>query len=105
MTTLSLAQVKHALTCVLQTNSLYKLKTGSAGAVVANRLAANGNLRVLLLEAGGAQTSVTDAPALAPALVNTEVDWQYRTLPQMNIGRGFPDARINQPKGKLIYFN
>lgn len=105
MTTLSLAQVKHTLIHILQTNSLNKLnKTGSAGAVVANRLAANRNLRVLLLEAGGAQTSVTDAPALAPALVNTEVDWQYRTLPQMNIGRGFPNARINQPKGKLICF-
>lgn len=71
---------------------------------MANRLAANRNLRVLLLEAGGAQTSITDAPALAPALVNTEADWQYVTTPQMNIGRGFPNARIHQPKGTNIRF-
>lgn len=70
---------------------------------MANRLAANPNLRVLLLEAGGPQTSITDAPALAPALVNTEADWQYETVPQMNIGRGFPNARIRQPKGTEIF--
>lgn len=73
--------------------------SGASGAVVANRLAANPNLQVLLLEAGGPLNVITDAPALAPALVNSEVDWQYVTEPQVNIGQGFPGARIHQPKG------
>ena len=73
---------------------------GAAGAVVANRLAANPNLRILLLEAGGPQNVITDAPGLAPSLINTEVDWQYQTVPQTNIGQGFPGRRIRQPKGK-----
>ena len=73
--------------------------SGSSGAVVANRLAAYASIRVLLLEAGGPQTTVTDMPALAPALLGTEVDWQYRTVPQSSIGQSFLERRIRQPKG------
>lgn len=74
--------------------------SGSAGAVVANRLAANPNLRVLLLEAGGPQNVISDMPGLAPALVGTEVDWGYTTVPQTNIGQAFRGQIINHPKGK-----
>src|SRR5699024_96920 len=73
--------------------------SGSSGAVVANRLAANPNIRVLLLEGGGPQTVITDAPGLAPSLVGTEVDWQYVTEPQTNMGLGFNGGRVRQAKG------
>mgnify|MGYP002717170349 CR=1 FL=1 len=76
--------------------------SGSAGAVVANRLAAfnSSSLRILLLEAGGAQSVVSDMPGLTPWLVGSEMDWQYLTIPQTNIGQAFRDQRIRQPKGK-----
>nr|XP_027201587.1 uncharacterized protein LOC113795591 [Dermatophagoides pteronyssinus] len=78
--------------------------SGSSGAVVANRLAAlnNQSLRILLLEAGGPQSIVSDMPGMTPWLVGTEMDWQYLTVPQQNIGQAFRDHRIRQPKGKVI---
>lgn len=76
--------------------------SGSAGAVVANRLAALNNIRVLLIEAGGPQSVVTDMPGLTPWLPRTEIDWNYRTVPQEHLGQAFHGGRITQPKGKLF---
>lgn len=75
--------------------------SGSSGAVVANRLASNPNIRVLLLEAGGPQTVISDMPGETTTLINSEIDWAYRTVPQNKIGQAFPNRVINQPKGKL----
>lgn len=77
--------------------------SGSAGAIVAYRLASNSSLRVLLLEAGPAQTVVSDIPGLAASLVGTEIDWQYKTVPQTNIGQAMVGHRIAQPKGMLVF--
>ena len=55
---------------------------GSAGAVVANRLSENPAHSVLLLEAGGDETEVSDVPALAGYLQLSKLDWQYKTEPQ-----------------------
>lgn len=76
--------------------------SGSAGAVIANRLTEDPTVTVLLLEAGGAQNVIADMPGVAPALVGTEADWQYRTVPQTRLGQAFHDRRANQPKGKII---
>jgi len=54
---------------------------GSAGAVVANRLSEVHNWTVLLLEAGGDETEISDVPSLAGYLQLTNLDWQYRTSP------------------------
>lgn len=54
---------------------------GSAGAVVANRLSEVRNWTVLLLEAGGDETEISDVPSLAGYLQLTNLDWQYRTMP------------------------
>ncbi|KPM10516.1 glucose dehydrogenase-like protein 3 [Sarcoptes scabiei] len=76
--------------------------SGSSGSVVANRLASRPNQKVLLLEAGGPQTVVTDTPGLTSTLVDSEFDWKYRTVPQTEIGQAFRDRRIRQPKGKVL---
>ena len=54
---------------------------GSAGAVVAGRLAENGH-EVLLIEAGGPSNYFMQIPALMAGFQNTAYDWQYRTEPQ-----------------------
>ncbi|RZF42366.1 hypothetical protein LSTR_LSTR004174 [Laodelphax striatellus] len=54
---------------------------GSAGAVVANRLSEEKNWTVLLLEAGGDETEISDVPSLAGYLQLTDLDWQYKTSP------------------------
>lgn len=43
---------------------------GSAGAVVANRLSEIKNWTVLLLEAGGDETEISDVPSLAGSVFN-----------------------------------
>lgn len=55
---------------------------GSAGSVVAARLAEDKGVSVLLLEAGGTPESAFDTPSVAPLLHKTDYDWQYVTLPQ-----------------------
>jgi choline dehydrogenase len=58
---------------------------GSAGCVVANRLSATG-ASVLLLEAGGGdgRTDIR-VPALADQLLDSPVDWGYRTVAQRQL--------------------
>jgi choline dehydrogenase len=72
---------------------------GSAGCVLANRLSEDSACQVLLLEAGGEDTSaLIRTPGLYPMLQDSAVDWGFRTVaqPQLN-GR-----RIFSPRGKVL---
>lgn len=51
---------------------------GSAGSVLANRLTENPNWKVLLLEAGGHETEISDVPLLSLYLHKSKMDWKYR---------------------------
>lgn len=51
---------------------------GSAGAVMASRLSEIEGWKVLLLEAGGHETEITDVPILSLYLHKSKVDWKYR---------------------------
>lgn len=53
---------------------------GSAGCVVAARLAENSADQVLLIEAGGRENFYMDIPTLAPYLRYTSADWGYSTI-------------------------
>ncbi|MET9518295.1 GMC family oxidoreductase N-terminal domain-containing protein [Streptomyces sp. NPDC002994] len=56
---------------------------GTAGCVLAARLSERDGARVLLLEAGGPATlDLLAVPQAWPALMRTEVDWCYATVPQ-----------------------
>jgi choline dehydrogenase len=51
---------------------------GAGGAVVANRLSEIGDWKVLLLEAGGHETEISDVPILSLFLHKSKLDWRYR---------------------------
>lgn len=66
---------------------------GSAGAVVASRLTEQPDWNLLLLEAGGDETNLSDIPVLAAYLQLSELDWQYKTEPQPTACLAFNDKR------------
>jgi len=50
--------------------------------VLANRLTEKTNWNVLLIEAGGDETVLSDVPLLATNLQLSELDWQYKAETQ-----------------------
>ncbi|CAG2109862.1 unnamed protein product, partial [Medioppia subpectinata] len=61
---------------------------GSAGSVMAARLSEDPNVTVLLLEAGGPETTLSDIPINWINLLNGPMDWSFRTLPQTRAYQG-----------------
>jgi choline dehydrogenase len=73
---------------------------GSAGCVLANRLSAHRDLRILLLEAGGSDRHpLIEMPAgIALLLGNRDIDWRYRTEPE----RELLERRLYWPRGRVL---
>lgn len=51
---------------------------GSAGSVLASRLSEIPHWKILLLEAGGHETEISDVPLLSLYLHKSKMDWKYR---------------------------
>ena len=51
---------------------------GSAGAVIAARLSENPAHNVLLLEAGGDGSIITEVPGMVGLTLNSNIDWKYK---------------------------
>jgi choline dehydrogenase len=74
------------------------LGAGAAGSVLARRLSEDPAARVLVVEAGDAwiPANVDEAP-LWFTLLGSEVDWDYRSVPQPSLG-----GRVtHEPRGKM----
>ncbi|QSX00090.1 GMC family oxidoreductase [Haloterrigena alkaliphila] len=72
---------------------------GPAGCVLANRLSADGDSDVLLLEAGDPdEKREIGVPAAFSDLFRTDVDWAYYTEPQSELH----DRELYWPRGKTL---
>ena len=73
---------------------------GAAGCVLANRLSASGRHSVLLLEAGGEDSSpwIHIPLGYGKHFTNPKVNWLYSSEPQA----GAANRRIPQPRGKVL---
>ncbi|KAH8987297.1 aryl-alcohol-oxidase from pleurotus Eryingii, partial [Lactarius akahatsu] len=73
---------------------------GLGGSVLANRLSANPNNRVLLIEAGPSDTvdPFIPVPFLATTLAPSVVSWNYTTVPQTGLG----GRSIAYPRGRTL---
>jgi choline dehydrogenase len=73
---------------------------GAAGCVLANRLTASGRHSVLLLEAGGEDSSpwIHIPLGYGKHFTNPAVNWLYQSEPQA----GAANRRIGQPRGKVL---
>ena len=74
--------------------------SGSAGSVVAARLAEAGH-EVLLVEAGGPSPSLAHVPSLVGFLQNSPLDWAYRTEQQAG-GSLLTGGVSSWPRGKVL---
>ena len=73
--------------------------SGSAGSVLANRLSAKSEVKVLLLEAGGSDKSLfVRMPAGIARLDTPRFNWQYDTAPQAAMN----GRRMYQPRGRTL---
>ncbi|KAI4501936.1 hypothetical protein M0802_002618 [Mischocyttarus mexicanus] len=87
----------------LEKNRVFLVKFGLyLGAVLASRLSEINNWNVLLLEAGGQETDISDVPLLAGYLQLTQLDWQYKTEAGGTYCLAMENERCNWPRGKVI---
>jgi choline dehydrogenase len=72
---------------------------GSAGCVLANRLSADPNVTVALIEAGGRDRKrEIQIPAAFSKLFKTPLDWAFETRPQ----KFLDDRELFWPRGKML---
>ncbi|KAG9510874.1 Glucose dehydrogenase [FAD, quinone], partial [Fragariocoptes setiger] len=76
--------------------------SGSAGAVLANRLSESPDVQVLLLEAGGSENILSDIPLAYQLLQKSPMDWAYMTEPQRHACYGLSDRRSFWPRGRVL---
>ncbi|XP_021966685.1 glucose dehydrogenase [FAD, quinone] isoform X1 [Folsomia candida] len=107
-----LALFNHGFDSVMDPNPLFRSSEnydfiivggGSAGAVVANRLSANPNFKVLLLEAGGNPTVLNSIPAMATYnLHHPDTDWITPSDPLTTSCLACKDNLITIVRGKIL---
>lgn len=73
---------------------------GAGGCILASKLSEDPRTSVLLLEAGGDNTSVLQSkvPLMFPTLFHTEHDWDYSTCEQP----GLASRKLYWPRGRML---
>lgn len=69
---------------------------------MASRLSEVANWKVLLLEAGGSESLLSEIPLAAATLQMTPIDWAYQTEPQEASCFGLINRRSRWPRGRVL---
>ena len=72
----------------------------TAGSILAARLSEYEHFRVLLIEAGGTETQLSEVPFLTHTWKDSKLDWQIRSEPQENACYAFENQRCRLSSGK-----
>lgn len=75
---------------------------GTAGATIAARLAEDPHVTILLLEAGGSETVVSNTPALSESLLGTIMDWKFESVPQNESCFALKEQKSLLPCGRVL---
>ncbi|KAF5294458.1 hypothetical protein FQR65_LT01584 [Abscondita terminalis] len=86
----------------VETYDFVVVGSGSAGAVVANRLSEIKEWNVLLLEAGGDENNFTDIPRMHLYLQGLEYNWNFNTTVQKKSCQGMIDKKCAFPRGRVL---
>ncbi|XP_067014941.2 glucose dehydrogenase [FAD, quinone] isoform X2 [Anabrus simplex] len=105
---LSMCQFKNYLSDLTCGTSLFcdydyiVVGAGTAGSIVASRLAEDSRMRVLLIEAGPDYSSLLDIPLASPLIQFSGYDWGYKTTPQECACYGLEDNSSYWPMGRVV---
>lgn len=93
------ARTAHAARSSAREVDFVVVGAGSSGCVIAHRLSADPDLRVLVVEAGGPPTSpAADEPGRWTSLLGGDLDWGYATEPEP----GLNDRVVSWPRGRAL---
>ncbi|XP_047995233.1 glucose dehydrogenase [FAD, quinone]-like [Leguminivora glycinivorella] len=76
--------------------------SGTAGSLIAHRLATETNFTFIVLEAGGPGNLLFEIPVLGPLLHGSPYDWQYETVPQDNACLAMKNKKCRLIQGKIV---
>ncbi|XP_072932266.1 glucose dehydrogenase [FAD, quinone]-like [Epargyreus clarus] len=75
---------------------------GTAGSLIAHRLATETNHTFVVLEAGSKSHALLEIPVLGPLLHGSVHDWQFETVPQTDACLAMVDNKCMQTQGKIV---
>ncbi|CAF3260783.1 unnamed protein product [Rotaria socialis] len=77
--------------------------SGSARSVLANRLSEQGDKRALFIEVGGANSNdEIHMPCACGTCQRGDIDWQYKTIPQLYSHFGCANQQSSRPRDKVL---
>ncbi|CAH0578998.1 unnamed protein product [Chrysodeixis includens] len=76
--------------------------SGTAGSVIAHRLATETNYTFIVLEAGSKSNALLEAPVFGPFFHGSVFDWQFETVPQKHACFAMKDKKCKLAQGKIM---
>ncbi|KAJ8730349.1 hypothetical protein PYW07_017387 [Mythimna separata] len=76
--------------------------SGTAGSIIAHRLATETNYTFIVVEAGSRSHAFLEAPVLGPFFHGSILDWQYETVPQEHACFAMKNNKCKLAQGKII---